>query len=56
MARASAGLTLVWAHAGVKATDKRNVITQAMVFSLVIVMPMSPPSICVSSATRVCER
>jgi hypothetical protein len=28
--------------------DKRNVITQAMVFSLVIVMPMSPSLICVS--------
>jgi hypothetical protein len=51
MARASAGLTFVWARADGKATNKRNVITQAVVLSLVIVMPMSPSLICVSFAT-----
>jgi hypothetical protein len=46
--RASAGLTFVWARAAVKA--KRNVITLAMIFSVAIVMPMSPSLLCASLA------
>ena len=40
MARASAGVMRDWARTSVKGMDQSNVIAQAMIFSVVIVMSM----------------